>query len=766
MSRQFRTTWAVFLSCLMFMTGCLPSTRFYFLEDGDLSHYMDVATEIEEPDVDFCTLEEVKYAQHPFTLEDFDRGEFWDLTLEEAVHITLANAKTIRRLGLLPTPGQAQSIVQTRVESISRSGSAAVGTVYDPAIQESNVVTNNFGSQGVESALSAFDAQLSASMLWENNERPVNVGGIGQAIFARNFEQDRATWQAQVSKFTAVGSQFFARNNVIYDQNNNPTRAVPSDYNLNFEAGFSQPLLQGAGALFTRINGPSDANRTSLGSNRGVAIARVNQDIALTQFEENVRDMVADVETAYWSLWFAYRQLETQRTGRDSALQNWRTTKAKYEVGAEGGDAATEAQARSEYFRFRGLVEQSLRDLYRTEARLRYLMGLASTDGRIIRPADEPTTAKVDFDWYNIHEEALVRSVDIRNQKWRIEQRELELIAARNWLLPRLDATGTYRWLGAGDDLIGQGRGVPPFEGSNAFATLTSGAYQEWNLGLTFNMPLGFRRELAGVRNAQLQLARERAVLQDVELEVSHQVAEALRNLEFNYALAATRFNNWASTTEEVTAVTAAYETGTVTYNDLLAAFARRADAESAYYSALADYNLSITEVHLRKGSLLEYNGVYLAEGPWPCKAYTDATMRARERDAAAFIDYGFTRPSVFSRGVFPQFFGPQTSGQEGGDGKTPEEVPPPQADGGNGTTPSILDEEKLPADAISLPYGSSAMNSPERNGFPSERKVPVRAVSHSGLETLNYGQAGLGQPNARAVAYEARASAATPATR
>lgn len=285
-----------------------------------------------------------------------------------------------------------------------------------------------------------------------------------------------------MSKFTGVGSQFFARNNVAYDSNNNPTRAVPSDYQVDFEAGFSQPLLQGAGALFTRINGPSDANRTSLGSNRGVAIARINQDIALTQFEENVRDMVTDVETAYWALWFSYRQLDANRTGRDSALQNWRQVEALRKVGAKGGEAVKEAQARSEYYRFRGQVEQSLRDLYRTEARVRYLMGLASTDGRLIRPSDEPTTAKVDFDWYDIHEEALARSVDLRSQKWRIQQRELELIAARNWLLPRLDATGTYRWLGGGDTLISQAaeflrtKEVTPLPHSPA-ATIKSGRW-------------------------------------------------------------------------------------------------------------------------------------------------------------------------------------------------------------------------------------------------------------------------------------------------
>jgi len=36
-----------------------------------------------------------------------------------------------------------------------------------------------------------------------------------------------------------------------------------------------------------------------------------------------------------------------------------------------------------------------------------------------------------------------------------------------------------------------------------------------------FALPVGFRRELAGMRNAQLQLAKERALLQETELELA-----------------------------------------------------------------------------------------------------------------------------------------------------------------------------------------------------------------------------------------------------
>ena len=55
---------------------------------------------------------------------------------------------------------------------------------------------------------------------------------------------------------------------------------------------------------------------------------------------------------------------------------------------------------------------------------------------------------------------------------------------------------------------------------------------------------------------------------------------------------------------------------------------------------------------------MLEYNNISLEEGLWPEKAYWDAHERARERDAARFIDYGASRPKVISRGEYNQFTG------------------------------------------------------------------------------------------------------------
>ncbi|MFM7516812.1 MAG: hypothetical protein ACKO3V_07710, partial [Pirellula sp.] len=65
-----------------------------------------------------------------------------------------------------------------------------------------------------------------------------------------------------------------------------------------------------------------------------------------------------------------------------------------------------------------------------------------------------------------------------------------------------------------------------------------------------------------------------------------------------------------------------------------------------------------IVEVHMLKGSLLEYNNITLEEGLWPEKAYWDSSERTRERSAGRSLPSGASRPSLSSRGELPQNLG------------------------------------------------------------------------------------------------------------
>jgi hypothetical protein len=321
-----------------------------------------------------------------------------------------------------------------------------------------------------------------------------------------------------------------------------------------------------------------------------------------------------------------------------------------------------------------------LRTLYDVENELRFLMGLTATDGRLLRPKDDPTLARVEFEWTDILAEAIARRPELIIRRWQVKQRELELILARNLLLPQFDMGAQYRWLGVGQDFIHSQGSPDPVPGvtigSSAWNQLMGGNFQEFSLLFQYQMPIGFRRELAAVRHAQLRLAREKAILEDSELDVCHGLSHALRNLETNFQLSQTNSNRWNASNREVQARETLYKAGRVALDDVLEAQRRRAVAQGAFWSAVIEYNKSIADLHTRKGSIMDYDGVGFAEGPWPQKAYWDALYRARERDAGLYVDYGWTRPKVISRGAIPQGLPAINNANETGATTTAEELP------------------------------------------------------------------------------------------
>ncbi|QGJ72422.1 Cell division protein FtsK [Planctomycetales bacterium 10988] len=611
--------WAAFACSMIAMAGCTGQKSMNLSKHPHKpGPYRKVALEIEFPDAKVPIKQQAIATLPPRKLSDADNVVHRDISLEESTTIALQHSQVLRDLGgrVVTNP-------------------AAAATIYEPAIRESDP------RFGVEAALSAFDAQLNSSMFWARNDRAINNTFFGGGT--RVVIQETANFNAELSKTAATGTRYAIRNVTSYDGNNAPGNTFPSAYDTAFEAEFSHPLLQGGGIAFNRIAGPS-ANPGFFFSN-GVLIARINTDISLADFEVGVRNLVSDVENAYWELYFAYRDLQAKIAARDSALETWRRVYALFQSGRAGGEAEKEAQAREQYFLFKAQVENALAGLpgrgtisgqgstggvfqgtggvYAAERRLRFLMGLPANDGALLRPSDEPAAAEVVFDWQETLLEALTRRVELRRQKWLVKRRELELVASKNFLLPRLDVVGLYRWRGFGDDLISIDREPGRFD--NAFQNLTSGDFQEWQTGFQLNVPIGFRQGWAAVRYAQLQLSRERAVLQDQELQISHDLSSAITELDRTYTLTQTNLDRRIAAQQQLTSVEAAYEAETATLDLLLDAQRRLADADVAYFRSLVEFTLALKNVHLEKGTLLNYNGICLTEGPWPCGAQADA---------------------------------------------------------------------------------------------------------------------------------------------
>jgi len=613
---------------------------------ADVGHYQQYATAIEYPDAENPALDDLAQTAPPLTLAESKPPPFRNVTLQEAISTALATSEVLRD-----------------VHGLVLSQPEKVDTIQNPALQETDPIT------GVEAALSAFDASVESRAYFEKNDRALNNVFFGGGT--RILTQDLHAYSAGITKRTAVGTNFAFRHNVFYDFNNQPGNDDPNrPWDVNFEAEVRQPLLQGAGAAFNRIAGPNGAP----GRFHGVLLGRLDTDVSLADFEIGVRDFVTDVENAYWQLSYAYRDLDAKQAARDRALEIWRRIHALYVNGRRGGEAEKEAQAREQYFRLHQEVENALAGgigrmegggvggpgIQRSERHLRRLMGIPISDGTLLRPVDELMMAKVVFDWNEVLVEALSRRAELRQQQWRIKKAELQLAATKNFLLPRLDAVGRYRWRGLGHDLLDPNNdSADRFD--NAYGNLTSGDFQEWQLGVECTAPLGFRQGHVAVRNAELKLARERSVLEEQKRQIVHDLSGEFADLERAYLVSQTNYNRRLAARDQLQALEAVYEDAdenekTRLLDLLLDAQRRLADAESQYYGSLREYTLAIRDVHYQKGSLLDYNEIFLAEGPWPGKAYLDASRRNQLRSAPhALSDYRMSRVPIVSQGPYAQ---------------------------------------------------------------------------------------------------------------
>jgi outer membrane protein TolC len=604
-------------------------------------HYQAVATQIEYPTVAPCD-DGLTNTPPPRTIRDLAHVQFHDLTLEETIRTALCNSRVLLDLGgtILRTPDSVQ-------------------TNYSIAVTETDP------QYGPEAALSAFDAQFATSLYSQKTNQQYNNLALGtNGLYIQNYDE----WDASITKRSATGGQFTIRNSIDFGRDTNAADIFPNGaFDTNIQGEIRQPLLQGAGVEYNRIAGPG----AKPGNYNGVLVARIRTDISAADFEAGLRDFVANVENAYWDLYFAYRDLDVKIQARDDALETWRRVRALNLAGGgarKGGEADREAQAREQYFRFQADVENALMGypeegtrtfngtapgtfraipgVQLAERRLRLLMGLPATGEQLLRPAEEPTMAPIGFDWCALTVEAIFRREELRRQRWLVKSRELELVASRNFLKPNLDLDARYGMRGFGHELTDNDPGA-----KSAYSNLFTADHQEWQVGLEFSMPLGFREGNVAVRNAELRLSQARTVLREGERTVISELSEAVAEVDRSYALLQTDIYRTKAAKDQLAALMAVYQAKQEGFFEVLDAQRRLSEAISHYYQSRVQYALAIRNVHYDKGSLLDYCDIGLSEGAWPEKAYRDAVRRADHRGHEKSIDYVFAQPPVVSAG-------------------------------------------------------------------------------------------------------------------
>lgn len=616
-----QTTWLLTsLLAVAGLAGCRSSADVNFGDCTD--HYQAFVQQIEYPDAECafeCSVSE-SAANPPPTLRRLDEIQYTPITLDEAIRLALTYNEVIRDAGGRVLSGSPDT----------------TPTIYDVALGDTDP---RFGT---EAALAAFDAEFFTNLQFERRERRFNNFIFGGG--ALSLVENPAEFSAGFRKTAATGTQFSFENLTTYNRNNNPNNLFPSAYDTLFAANVRHPLLQGGGLEFNRIAGPG----ATPGNYRGVMIARLNNDILLADFETAVRNLLRDVELGYWELYFAYRDLDASLEGRNYALESWQLEKQR--VDAETRPPDQEAFAREQFYAAQVSVENALSGgvvsagVFGAERQLRSLLGLPATDGRLLRPSTPPLHTDIQYDWQESLGSALVRRVELRRQRWRVKQRELELVASRNFLRPRLDLIGQYNWRGFGDNLFGA---------NSAIDDLSESDLEGWILGLELQSPIGYRLGHAAVRNAELYLRREQAILHEQERQVSLELRAAFTELDRAYAVSRSNYNRYLAAHTQLEAERRRNIEGATRLDLVLEAQRRLVISEIAFHRAIVDYNQAVSQLNLARGTLLDSLQVYLAEGPWPAETHASAA-RESARFQPTLLPRGMVPPPV-SMGEYPQ---------------------------------------------------------------------------------------------------------------
>lgn len=518
-----------------------------------------------------------------------------ELSLQEALAIALDNRSVLKDLGasILRAPDQVQTNFS---ESLQR---------LDPQLS-------------VEAALSAFDSQFYALGKWQNNDRRFNNRFFGGG--ANAFKQDTHDYVLQLTKRVPTGAQFSVRSVTDYDANNATGNLTDSAWQTQLHAEARQPLLQGGGLQFNRIAGSAAAP----GVYNGVLIAKVNSEITSAEFQQGVRDYLSNVINAYWDLYFAYRDADAKRDAMLRSEKTWKSYEAQKASNRKSG--ASEALAREQYFRFRSEYQDAIAGkpsmrtqnnnsttggafagvggIQAAERRLRLILGLPINDASLLRPSDEPSIAKIDFDWDSISAEAIVLRSELQQQRLKISQSEMELLAAKNFLMPSLDFVTIYRLRGLDKDLGGS---------NSAASDLASFDLQEYEASLELKLPVGFRQGHLAVRHAKLQVARERSILAEQERQIIHDLTSMVAECDRAYSQVETNLNRYLAASDALTALETSQDAGMpINFDQLLDAQRRVSESQTRYYTALIEYTIATKNVHLEKGTLLRSSDVLL----------------------------------------------------------------------------------------------------------------------------------------------------------
>jgi outer membrane protein TolC len=600
---------------LAVVAGCKQQC---FLNECDYEHYRQVGLTPRLECDPKASIEPATLAPPPpSTVLDPDRKIRY-LSLAEAIAIALEQGRV----------GDQDPLETTLTSLINIGIPASSDTIrvlsLDPAISY----------EDIEASLARFDAQWTTSLTWTTTDEPLN--GLNQFNTGTTAALNTSLLKPLPTGGVA-GITFSTQYQFLTHPPTGFTLLNPA-YTPRLQFQFEQPILQGYGIEINQLRAshPGSVLTPFPNASRvpGILITRLRFDEQRAEFQRRVNFMLRNVEISYWNLYNSYWTLYSREQAMRQAYEAWKINKARYEAGRI--PVQDFAQTRAQYEMFRAQRLQQLGSgtvndgVLIRERVLRALLGMPVEDGTRLVPVDAPTLTPYQPDWATAVNDAMAQRPELFIARQDLKFQQLNLINAKNLLLPDLRFTSTYALNGIGSSLDGTV--------SNALRSLASDRFVDWTVGLRLNYTLGYRDARAQVRQGRLAVARSFAVLREQEQKAQYGLTDDWRHLFEYYNLIQIERAQREAAAVQLQARFKEYQAGRGTLDILLESQRVWAEALRAEYDAITQYNNAIVSFEFSRGTIGQFDNVYISEGPLPHCAQERAVEHERERTKAIVI--------------------------------------------------------------------------------------------------------------------------------
>lgn len=478
--------------------------------------------------------------------------------------------------------GNQLSIADARTRALKNNLSIRVAQI-DPLMAAADVREEQAKFDNILFAYAKYSALDAPKRSGDNVEFTSNNTSLdGQQLKLSTLEQRLQTTELEAGVRIPLRTGGTIAVSSPLENKTNKSLFDSDEYRSALRFSFSQPLLRNAGV---KVNEAS------------IRVAEFSQQAVQLKTRLQTIRIIATVDKAYWALYEAWGMLDIRRQQYEYANQNLAMVKNRVQ---EGLSAAIELN-RAEIGvadRMEALIIAET-NLKLAQRQLRFYMNdlEAENGSNPLVPVTMPNVLRYEFNRSKLLEDALGGRLELLEQELRLAADLTKIDYLENQTLPLFSLDYQYGALSSTNNTFG-----------NSYRNVLNGDFNDWSIGLKFEMPFTNEARKAQLENAVQQRNQRLATKTLQTLTVKKEIQDTLDQVDQNWQriIAARQQVLIAGINYE--AELKQFNEGLRTMTEVLETLTRLGEAQSKEIRAITDYQIALIDTAYATGTLLGYS--------------------------------------------------------------------------------------------------------------------------------------------------------------